>query len=82
MARIAGVNIPPQKRVLIGLTYIHGIGPKVSKDICSKVKIEDERRVAFGVEFLKRLSKLVVGHEGLASSSRGVASYGRSQCDG
>lgn len=45
MARIAGVNIPTQKRVLIGLTYIYGIGPKRSKEICSKVGIEESRRV-------------------------------------
>ncbi len=45
MARIAGVNIPTQKRVLIGLTYIYGIGPKRSKEICFKVGIEESRRV-------------------------------------
>lgn len=45
MARIAGVNIPTQKRVLIGLTYIYGIGPKRSKEICSKAGIEESRRV-------------------------------------
>lgn len=45
MARIAGVNIPTQKRVLIGLTYIHGIGPKIATDICKMVGIPSERRV-------------------------------------
>ena len=45
MARIAGVNIPTQKRVEIALQYIHGIGPKFAKDICSKVGIPAERRV-------------------------------------
>ncbi len=45
MARIAGVNIPTNKRVLIALTYIHGIGPAISKAICEKVGIEAERRV-------------------------------------
>ena len=45
MARIAGVNIPTQKRVLISLQYIHGIGPKFAKDICEKVGIPAERRV-------------------------------------
>ena len=45
MARIAGVNIPTQKRVLISLQYIHGIGPKFAKDICEKVGIPSERRV-------------------------------------
>ncbi len=45
MARIAGVNIPTQKRVVIALQYIHGIGPKIAKEICAKVGIPDERRV-------------------------------------
>jgi small subunit ribosomal protein S13 len=46
MARIAGVNIPTQKRVVIALQYIHGIGPHVAKEIIDKVGIEDARRVS------------------------------------
>ena len=45
MARIAGVNIPTQKRVEIGLTYIRGIGRTKAKQICSAVGIPIERRV-------------------------------------
>ena len=45
MARIAGVNIPTQKRVVIGLQYIHGIGQKFAHEICHKVGIPAERRV-------------------------------------
>ena len=45
MARIAGVNIPTQKRVVISLQYIHGIGSKFASDICEKVGIPQERRV-------------------------------------
>jgi len=45
MARIAGVNIPTNKRVEIALTYIHGIGPKTAKDITAKLGITPERRV-------------------------------------
>lgn len=45
MARIAGVNIPTNKRVEIGLTYIHGIGSGKAKEICAKVGIPAERRV-------------------------------------
>jgi len=45
VARIAGVNIPAQKRVEIGLTYIHGIGPTKAKEICGKVGVAPERRV-------------------------------------
>ncbi len=46
MARIAGINIPTNKRVLISLTYIHGIGRTKAMDICEKVGIPEERRVA------------------------------------
>ena len=45
MARIAGVNIPTQKRVLVALRYIHGIGPAKAKEICDKVGISEDRRV-------------------------------------
>ena len=45
MARIAGVNIPTNKRVIIALTYIHGIGPAKSLEICEAVGIAAERRV-------------------------------------
>ena len=46
MARIAGVNIPTQKRVEIGLRYIHGIGPAKAHEIMEKVGISPERRVS------------------------------------
>lgn len=46
MARIAGVNIPTQKRVVISLTYIHGIGQAKAQEICGKVGITAERRVS------------------------------------
>lgn len=45
MARIAGVNIPTNKRVEIALRYIHGIGPAIATEICEKVGIARERRV-------------------------------------
>jgi small subunit ribosomal protein S13 len=45
VARIAGVNIPTNKRVVIALQYIHGIGPRVAKDIMGKVGIDEARRV-------------------------------------
>ena len=44
MARIAGVNIPQNKVVHVALTYIHGIGKKYSNDICSKLKIQKNKR--------------------------------------
>jgi small subunit ribosomal protein S13 len=45
VARIAGVNIPTNKRVVIALQYIHGIGPTFARQIVEKVKIPLERRV-------------------------------------
>src|SRR3546814_3838343 len=45
MARIAGVNIPTNKRVVIALTYIHGIGSTKAKEITEKLGIAPERRV-------------------------------------
>jgi len=46
LARIAGVNIPTNKRVLIGLQYIHGIGSSKARAIVTKVGIPNERRVS------------------------------------
>ncbi len=45
MARIAGVNIPTNKRVVIALRYIHGIGRKYSQEIIDKAGVPAERRV-------------------------------------
>jgi small subunit ribosomal protein S13 len=45
MARIAGVNIPTNKRVVIALQYIHGIGPKKAQEIMDKVNLTPDRRV-------------------------------------
>ena len=46
MARIAGVNIPTAKRVVIALTYIHGIGRTSADKICQNIGIPAERRVS------------------------------------
>jgi small subunit ribosomal protein S13 len=45
MARIAGVNLPTNKRVVIALQYIHGIGQAKAKEITEKLSIAPERRV-------------------------------------
>jgi small subunit ribosomal protein S13 len=45
MARISGVNIPLNKRVEIGLTYIYGIGRSTSNELLAKVGIEPDRKV-------------------------------------
>ncbi|RYI06782.1 MAG: 30S ribosomal protein S13 [Acetobacteraceae bacterium] len=46
MARIAGVNIPTQKRVEIGLRYIHGIGPHTAKKIIEQLGLDPTRRIS------------------------------------
>ena len=46
MARIAGVNLPTNKRVVIALQYIHGIGAKKAQEIMTKVNLPQERRVS------------------------------------
>jgi small subunit ribosomal protein S13 len=46
VARIAGVNLPTNKRVVIALQYIHGIGAKIAQDIMTKVNLPPERRVS------------------------------------
>jgi len=46
VARIAGVNLPTNKRVLIALQYIHGIGQKIAADIMTKLNLPLERRVS------------------------------------
>ena len=46
MARIAGVNIPTNKRVVIALQYIHGIGPSKAQEIMDQVGLPSERRVS------------------------------------
>ncbi len=45
MARIAGVDLPKEKRVEIGLTYIFGIGPSLSKEVLEKSKVNPNTRV-------------------------------------
>ena len=45
MARLAGVNVPSNKRLVIALSYIFGIGNKFSNDICTTVQIDKNKRV-------------------------------------
>jgi small subunit ribosomal protein S13 len=46
VARIAGVNLPTNKRVVIALQYIHGIGPKKAQEIMDGVRLTTDRRVS------------------------------------
>jgi|TARA_B100000809_G_C14994450_1_gene479205 small subunit ribosomal protein S13 len=45
LARISGVNLPTNKRVKVGLTYIYGIGSTIANEICKNVGISDDKRV-------------------------------------
>jgi len=45
VARIAGVNIPPNKRLVISLTYIYGIGLTAAKKICKSTQLSEDKRV-------------------------------------
>lgn len=45
MAHIAGIELPKQKRLFIGLTYIYGIGPTIAKQICRKANIDEMKKV-------------------------------------
>jgi small subunit ribosomal protein S13 len=45
MARIAGVNLPTQKRLEVGLTYIYGIGPSTARKICKELSLDPDEKV-------------------------------------
>lgn len=45
MSRIAGVNIPTNKRIVISLTYIYGVGLTISKKICQEAKLSEDKKV-------------------------------------
>ena len=63
MARISGVNIPTNKRVCVALTYIFGIGPKRALDICSKVSVDETKRVnQLNDEEITKIRELIEKH--------------------
>ena len=64
MARIAGVDLPPNKRADIGLTYIYGIGRVRAKDILQKARVEDTTRVRDLTEEEVRNITRVINNEG------------------
>jgi len=45
VARIAGVNLPTQKRLEVGLTYIYGIGPSTARKICTQLELDPDEKV-------------------------------------
>ena len=46
MARIAGIDLPKQKKTYIGLTYIYGIGDSIAKEILKKANVDPEKRIS------------------------------------
>jgi small subunit ribosomal protein S13 len=64
MARIAGIEIPNQKRVEVGLTYIYGIGRQKSKAILDMVKVDLNKKVKdLSAEELNRIRKHIESEE-------------------
>ena len=63
MARIAGVNLPVNKRALVSLTYIHGIGPKFALDILKANDLDHTKRIKDFTE--DEISKKIIEKLGL-----------------
>jgi small subunit ribosomal protein S13 len=60
MARISGISIPKEKRVVISLTYIYGIGPTLSKKILKEVGVDEDKRTSdLSDEETKKIRELV-----------------------
>ena len=60
MARVVGVDIPDSKRIEVGLTYIYGIGPKLSQEIIAKLKFNPDMRAhQLSAEDIARLNTLI-----------------------
>ena len=60
MARIAGIDLPKNKRGVIGLTYIYGIGPNISKNILEKAQIDESIKVSdWNDEQIKNITGII-----------------------
>jgi len=60
MARIAGIDLPPNKQVWVGLTYIHGIGSTISRKILSKADVAESTKVKdLSEEEARRIRKII-----------------------
>jgi small subunit ribosomal protein S13 len=60
MARIAGIDLPPNKQVWVGLTYIHGIGTAIARGILGKAKVEESTKVKdLTEEEARRIRKII-----------------------
>jgi len=71
MARIAGITLPPEKRVEIGLTYIFGIGRSKSNKILQEAKIEKDKKVkALSEEEIKKIRQIIEKREKIEGDLR------------
>lgn len=64
MARVAGVDLPKEKRVEIGLTYVYGIGRKSANDILAKAGVNPDTRVKDLTDDEEAKIREVIDHEG------------------
>ena len=76
MARIAGVDIPNDKRIVISLTYIYGIGPSSARHICTKIGVDPGRRVKdLTEEESIKIRNIIESDYKVEGSLRGEVSY-------
>jgi len=59
MARIAGVNLPREKRLEIGLTYIYGIGPSTARKVCAALGLSPDEKVRASVKPMCEKCKII-----------------------
>jgi small subunit ribosomal protein S13 len=71
MARIAGITLPPEKRIEIGLTYIFGIGRSRSNDILQEAKIDKDKKVkALTEDEIKKIREIIEKREKIEGDLR------------
>jgi small subunit ribosomal protein S13 len=71
MARIAGITLPPEKRVEIGLTYIFGIGRSKSNEILKEAKIDKDKKInALSEEEIKKIREIIEKREKIEGDLR------------
>ena len=63
MARIRGIDLPKNKRGVIGLTYIYGIGPSFAKDILDKAKVSHDKKVQDWSDDEVNAIRIIIGDE-------------------
>jgi small subunit ribosomal protein S13 len=71
MARIAGITLPPEKRIEIGLTYIYGIGRSKSKTILQEARIDKDKKVkALTEEEINKIRQIIEKREKIEGDLR------------